>query len=139
MYFLPQKAVDFEPSCIYCEVYVVLRRRNVRCYLRVMYKLLHCPEIPRWRLSVLPDKCIENCLKNNLYILIRYFDACFLLFWDINWSIIWDTYQGLYSVIVLVVYTEAQHLGLNTSIKSGWEFAISRCFVSYDLNNCIVL
>jgi hypothetical protein len=80
MYFLVQKAVGFETSCVYFAVYVFLRRRNVRFYLRVMYMLLHCPEIPWWCFSDLPGKCIEIYLKNNLFILIRYFDACFVLF-----------------------------------------------------------
>ena len=42
--------------------------------------LFHCPEIPWWSSSVLPDNCIEKYLKNKLYIIIRQFDACLVLF-----------------------------------------------------------
>jgi len=126
MYLLPQKTVDFETSCLYCVGYVFFKTRNRALFLtsNVLCKLLQCPEISWWSFSVLSYKCIKNYLKINLFILIRYFIHVSYCFWDTRWRIIWATCQGIYSVIVLVVFTERQHVGLNTSIKHAWEFAI---------------
>ena len=69
--------------CIYIAWFVsFLRRWNARFYLRVMYKLLHCPETPSWRFPVLPIralKIISNQIYIYIYILIRKLEPSFLL------------------------------------------------------------
>jgi hypothetical protein len=81
MYFLPQKAVDFEKSCVYCVVYVFFK--TTKYVLILTSDVVQVAPLSRYSLLMFlcfVDTFIENHLKNNLYALIRYFAACFIMF-----------------------------------------------------------
>jgi hypothetical protein len=82
MYFLPQKAVGFETSCVNCVVYGFFKTTKcallltsdvqvaplyklLRCtscsavQVAPLYNLLYCPEIPWCSFSVLPIRALK--------------------------------------------------------------------------------